>query len=89
MRSEHCSREETEDRMPSISLPVMLRSLRGERGLRVEDVANAIGVSADTLSRVERGTRHPRVSTVAKLAQFYEVRTEDLMNLEDQLPLVV
>lgn len=70
--------------MPDVSLPVMLRSLRGERGLRVEDVAKAVGMTADTLSRVERGVRHPRVSTVAKLAKFYGMRPEDLMALEEE-----
>jgi transcriptional regulator with XRE-family HTH domain len=79
---EPASRREIEE-MRNVSLPVMLRSLRGERGLRVEDVAKEIGVTPDTLSRVERGTRHPRVGTIAKLAQFYGLRPEELMSLED------
>jgi transcriptional regulator with XRE-family HTH domain len=43
------------------------------------------GVDKDTLSKIERGLRHPYDVTLSKLARGYEVPVEDL--LEESVPL--
>jgi transcriptional regulator with XRE-family HTH domain len=62
-----------------------LRVLRVERGLTLRDAERVTGVDKDTLSKIERGVRHPYDVTLAKVAQGYGVPVEEL--LEEPVPL--
>src|SRR5215217_2207109 len=64
------------------SLPVKLRVLRAQQGLTLAEAAERIGIGRDTLSDLERGIRHPVLSTLAKIAEGYEVPVEDLLASE-------
>jgi transcriptional regulator with XRE-family HTH domain len=77
------TREESGDGM-QITLPVRLRSLRAARGWTVEHAAEEIGLTPDNLSRIERGVRHPRATTLARIARGYGVGIEELMSLEEE-----
>src|ERR1700754_5001970 len=46
---------------------------RKERGLKVTEVARAIGVSPSLISQIERGQSQPSVSTLFGLAEALEV----------------
>jgi transcriptional regulator with XRE-family HTH domain len=74
--------------MPN-QLPVQLRALRARRGWTVREAAERVGTTPDNLSRIERGTRHPRASTLQKLAEAYGVDLESLLvqEMEDRVPL--
>src|SRR5215217_7278075 len=61
------------------SLPTRLRVLRAERGLTLRDAEHQTGVDKDTLSKIERGVRHPHDVTLAKIAKGYGVPVEDLL----------
>src|SRR5215218_1863706 len=61
------------------SLPTRLRVLRAERGLTLRDAEELTGVDKDTLSKIERGLRHPHDVTLAKIAKGYAVALEDLL----------
>jgi transcriptional regulator with XRE-family HTH domain len=61
------------------SLPTRLRVLRAERGLTLRDAEHQTGVDKDTLSKIERGLRHPHDITLAKLARAYDVPLEELL----------
>jgi transcriptional regulator with XRE-family HTH domain len=56
-----------------------LRVLRAERGLTLREAEQLTGVDKDTLSKIERGLRHPYDVTLSKLARGYEVPVEDLL----------
>jgi transcriptional regulator with XRE-family HTH domain len=62
-----------------------LRVLRAERGLTLREAEQLTGVDKDTLSKIERGLRHPYDVTLSKLAKGYGVPVEDL--LEEPVPL--
>jgi transcriptional regulator with XRE-family HTH domain len=62
-----------------------LRVLRAERGLTLREAEELTGVDKDTLSKIERGLRHPYDVTLSKLAKGYGVPVEDL--LEEPGPL--
>ena len=64
-------------------LPKMLRLLRAERGLTLEEAAKRTGVTRETLGLLERGKRHPHTPTLAKIANGYGVSLEDLLDLEE------
>jgi transcriptional regulator with XRE-family HTH domain len=57
-----------------------LRVLRAEHGLTLREAEQLTGVDKDTLSKIERGLRHPYDVTLSKLARGYEVPVEDLLD---------
>jgi transcriptional regulator with XRE-family HTH domain len=56
-----------------------LRVLRVERGLTLREAEKLTGVDKDTLSKIERGLRHPYDVTLSKLAKGYGVPVEELL----------
>ncbi len=50
-----------------------LRALREARSLRLEDVAERVGVAPSTLSRIETGKAPARTSYIAVMLEIYEV----------------
>src|SRR5215203_5944989 len=67
------------------TLAQKLRVLRVERGLTLREAEELTGVDKDTLSKIERGLRHPYDVTLSKLAKGYGVPVEEL--LEEPAPL--
>lgn len=57
-----------------------LRQLRRARELTLEQVAQRIGVSQPTLSRIEGGGRHPSLAQLLALAQVYGVAAGELLD---------
>jgi transcriptional regulator with XRE-family HTH domain len=55
-----------------------LRSLRKQRGLTQESLAEALGVSVDLVSMIERGLRAPSFDTLERLADALSVRVSAL-----------
>lgn len=50
-----------------------IAELRKEKGLTLQQVADAIGVGNNTISRYETGKREPKLETWIKLADFFNV----------------
>ena len=50
-----------------------LAAYRGERGLRVAELAREIGVTPSLISQIERGQSRPSVSTLFALAQALDI----------------
>lgn len=65
-----------------------LRQLRESRSLKLEDVADHLGVAASTLSRIETGKAATKTSYLAVLLDLYQVtdhsERRDLMDLARQ-----
>jgi transcriptional regulator with XRE-family HTH domain len=56
-----------------------VRRKREELGSSLRDVANATGVSASTLSRIENGTGKPDADNIARLTTWLDVPMERIM----------
>ncbi|EEI65114.1 DNA-binding helix-turn-helix protein [Limosilactobacillus reuteri CF48-3A] len=50
-----------------------IAELRKEKGLTLQQVADAIGVGNNTISRYETGKREPKLETWQKLANYFDV----------------
>ncbi len=57
-----------------------LRAAREQLGLTQEQVAERSGVQAGEVSRIERGKRDPKVSTLERLAKAVEVKPGRLLD---------
>lgn len=62
-----------------------LRKLREERGLKLTDVAPQVGISAATLSRLERGLHPPKERNVVALLSLYGVDSPRALDAMRQL----
>src|SRR5688572_18568700 len=70
----------------------LLRKLRTGRGLELEDLENATGLSPSHVSRLERGTvPNPRWGDLEKLAAFYGLQVWELAqpDAEELSPLEI
>lgn len=56
-----------------------LHTLRKERKLRQEDMANQLGIARTTYAMYEQGNREPDYNTLIKLATFFEVSIDYLL----------
>jgi transcriptional regulator with XRE-family HTH domain len=61
-----------------------LRELREQRNLTLRELEELSGVSKDAISEIERGLRHPRTSTLNKLAAGLGVSVQVLQGTVSQ-----
>jgi len=59
-----------------------IRELRRERGLALADVAEAAGLSASHLSRIERGHAAPSFTVATRIAAVLGVRPGELATMQ-------
>ena len=67
-----------ESRKESISL--ILQDLREQRGLTQQKVADALHLSYSTISHYEKGITIPPTEVIFRLASFYNVSTDYILN---------
>jgi transcriptional regulator with XRE-family HTH domain len=56
-----------------------LKELRIQNNLKLQDVADYLGVSPSAVSRFETGEREPNFENLIKLTDFYKVTTDYLL----------
>lgn len=59
-----------------------LRYLRESKGLTQKDIANEIDIGLHTYQRYEYGEREPQLSTLAALADYYDLSLDELVGRE-------
>lgn len=60
-------------------LGVRIKNLREKANINQKEFAKKIGVSNVVLSRYESGERNPDYETLLKIAQYFEVSTDELL----------
>lgn len=60
-----------------------LEETRKQRGIRQEELAEAMGVSRQTISSLENGRYNPSVILAIKLARYFETNVEDIFIYEE------
>lgn len=61
-----------------------LEELRKQRGIRQEDLAQALGVSRQTVISLEKGKYNPSLSLAFKLARYFGLSIEDIFDDNDE-----
>lgn len=63
---------------------IKLREFRKSHGLKMAQLAKEIGVSSGMISDIENGkSKNPTIWTVLKLADYFEVPIEELIDRND------
>ena len=60
-----------------------LKKLRLQNGVTQKAIAEGIGVTSVSVQRFEYGTAKPKLDTVIKLADFFNVSTDYLLGRSD------
>ncbi len=68
--------------MDQIKIGSFLKTLRKEKNLTQEQLAEQLGVSNRTVSRWETGNNMPDISLLTEIAEFYDVSIPELINGE-------
>lgn len=60
-----------------------VRELRKKAGFTQEELADAIGVSRQTIISIERGHYIPSLPLALKIAKYYACSTDDMFKLKE------
>lgn len=67
----------------NIAVTTHLREVRKSNGLTQKEVAEALLISKDSLSRYERGEQDPRLDVAIRLSKYYNVSMESLYDIQN------
>ena len=68
--------------MEQIKIGTFLKTLRKEKNMTQEQLAEHLGVSNRTVSRWETGSNMPDISLLTEIAEFFDVSVPELINGE-------
>lgn len=60
-----------------------LEQLRRQRGVRQEELADAVGVSRQTIISLEKGRYNPSIVLAFRLSRYFDCRIEDIFVYEE------
>ncbi len=63
-----------------------LEELRRQHAIRQEDLAQALGVSRQTVISLEKGKYNPSLVLAFKLARYFNLSIEDIFDDSDDCP---
>lgn len=66
-----------------IKLGYILKELREEKNYSQEEIAKLIGASQTSIKNWELGINEPKASYIIKLAQIFNVTTDNLLGIAD------
>lgn len=61
-----------------------LKVFRAKHDLTQEELAIEVGVSRQTINAIETGKYNPSLELALKLADYFDVRVEDVFSLRDE-----
>ncbi len=61
-----------------------LRVLRAEKEISQKDLAEEVGLSRQTVNSIERGKFNPSIITALKIADYFDVRVDEVFQLEEE-----
>ncbi len=63
-----------------------IRKIREEKGFTQQQIADLVGMHRSNYSKVETAQRELSISALSKVAKFFEMSLDDLVNFEGNVP---
>jgi len=70
----------------NMSLANNIKQLREDKGLRQKEVANALDIGYSNYNKIENGNREISVKELQRLAEFYNITVDQVLNLDGDIP---
>ena len=67
----------------NLSIGINIKRIRLERNLTQEEIANHIGVSAQSVSKWERGEGYPDIELLPSLANYLAISVDELLGVSE------
>ena len=64
-----------------MKVEILVKKLRTEKGITLESLAKLSGISKGHLSKIERGEREPKISTLIQIALALKVDIKELYKI--------
>jgi putative transcriptional regulator len=61
-----------------------LEEIRKQKGIKQEDLADALEVSRQTIGSLENGRYNPSINLAFKIARYFNLRVEDIFIYEEE-----
>ena len=61
-----------------------LKELRLAKGISQKEIAEYLGITTAAYSLYERGNREPNLTVLKKIAEYYKVSMDDLLEMSDE-----
>lgn len=61
-----------------------MEELRKQRGIKQEELANALEVSRQTISSLENGRYNPSIQLAFKIAKYFNMSIEEIFIYEEE-----
>jgi putative transcriptional regulator len=61
-----------------------LEEIRKQKGIRQEDLADALEVSRQTIGSLENGRYNPSINLAFKIARYFNLSVEDIFIYEEE-----
>lgn len=61
-----------------------LEEIRKQRGIKQEELANALEVSRQTIGSLENGRYNPSILLAFRIARFFDMSIEDIFIYEEE-----
>lgn len=68
-----------------MSLADNIKKLREDKELRQKEVANALDIGYSNYNKIENGNREISVKELQRLAEFYNITVDQVINFDDDL----
>lgn len=66
-----------------------IKRIREEKGLLQKQLASEVGIPYTSYNKIEKGTRDVTVEELHKLARFFQMAIDDIVNFDGDMPEVV
>lgn len=69
-----------------MSLAENIKVIREDKGFKQIEVADYIGVDKSAYSKIEKGTRALAIEELQKMAQLFNLTTDQILNFDGKIP---
>ncbi len=66
-----------------------IRTLREQRSVKQQEIADLIGMHRSNYSKIENGQREISITALDKIANFFNITIDQLVHMEGELPTEV
>jgi transcriptional regulator with XRE-family HTH domain len=69
-----------------MSIGENIKHIRQQRGVKQQEIADLVGMHRSNYSKIENGQRELSITALNKVAQFFNITLDQLVNMSEDIP---